>query len=441
MSSISESLVDRYAFGRMVDPSRLFLGILIILAVTGSFFSGVKLVGDISIEKTLGLFLCYLFAIKLTFEPRFLKFKGFYVYIFFLFSLLLANTIGRNFQISQEMFRHLIGHAGNLILTLLIINFNRNNNYYSTLKAAFLILFAGLASYYFMELYFSRDIFVLRSLNFTFPFTRMTLVGNPNKFGRAMVIIFPVISYFYFRASGIKKSFYLSLLAGVFLLGALSFSRANTLALLLQLICLSWLARDKMLSRSVYFLFFLLACIFFIYVDLNSLFEFYNKAFLILKNTIKNFDLSVENVYPLGGIRTRQWLASFIIISQHPYWGAGQHVPELMASLGAIAYGGRLEAHVVAVHGGFLPVAVYHGLICSFFYLAFFMVIFIYFHKETRHSLAAICCFILLTGSFVSQTGSSIYSYNIFWLALGFLISAAQNEKSLYGGKDLRMET
>jgi O-antigen ligase len=130
-----------------------------------------------------------------------------------------------------------------------------------------------------------------------------------------------------------------------------------------------------------------------------------------------------------GGPRVRTWLASVNVIRDNMLFGVGfSGANDILAEYGSILIGEVRTGRVIAVHGGFLKMAIYGGLLNLVLFLIFLclMISLTVGNFYSRHSLANRCgaysALVLLMMLIPMNIAADCFGLSLTWMSLSFLI-------------------
>lgn len=132
-------------------------------------------------------------------------------------------------------------------------------------------------------------------------------------------------------------------------------------------------------------------------------------------------------------LRARSWTASIQIIRDNPVFGVGvSNALNTMEFYGSVGYKGATELKVIWVHGGFLKLSVYAGLLTSFIFICLLYEIARNFVKQYKltntdnRSSSASASWVGLSGILASipvNIGADFYGLGMVWVIFSFLIA------------------
>lgn len=284
-----------------------------------------------------------------------------------------------------------------------------------------------------LELVATRDFSFMRNLNLAIPsITRMTPLRNPNLFSRTVVILTPLLIFW--GAYGIKMTVWncmvLTALFSTVLFVAVS--KTNMLALLVMVMVLYYYGhkREKYKMRRG-FMIVLVLIVISMFGAKSSLFqrELASTSQVISQTITGVLDFS-WSVPEYKWKRAKVWIASIVVIQEHPLFGVGNHGKEKISELGAVAKDRDGQEYDLAVHGGLLNILVSKGFVGGGLFLWLVVSVVRYLNRGARKYGSRVApygvAFVIAT--LVSQIGADIYAQPIYWATLGILMAATRME-------------
>lgn len=282
----------------------------------------------------------------------------------------------------------------------------------------------------------TNDIFFMRFKYTTLdlPLIKYTPFSNPNYLARTILLILPCFCFFYLTSFMDNKiSWHLFFAIAVLLMIVITtLSRSNFISVFIVLFGI--ISFRDMISNGRYRLNF----------KKNLIVVFSLLAILILlspslKSRLSTFtDLyykttQVENIsdMKMKGVsgRLKTWYASFKTIEDRPITGVGATKSlKYQKKYGSIRNKNNSSSEIVKVHGGFLQIAVFGGIITFLiflvFYLYFIQVSLCKFRTSPNlypNKIAAMCLTLLFIIIMLMNIGCDAFGYPLTWMSIGLL--------------------
>jgi O-antigen ligase len=356
------------------------------------------------------------------------------------FSLALFYSFYMNGSMTGEDSRYLLANAANIFWwhMLFVIAIHQRNLFCYSFKLGYVIL-AYLAIFCWLIFVFkSGDVFFLRNKIIDANILNFTMMKNPNRFARILIIPTVILYFFYCldRPSYERRSYHLlGLIIAMSCIIITTLSRANLLSLLIfgfMAVAISRSARirfAKILAKGPIIVVFAIVILVFI--------PEIPKLFSLLKYKMAFFysNLSAEDARTVrgGGPRVRTWLASLNIIRDNMLYGVGfSGVNQVLEEYGSVRLADVSRGMVITVHGGFLKNAVYGGLIGLGAFLLFYILMLWYSVKKFLtarvrwNKMAAYSALILLIMMIPVNIAGDCFGLSLTWMSISFLFVNSQ---------------
>jgi len=356
-----------------------------------------------------------------------------------LFSLSLFFSFYINGSTSSEDVRYLLANAVNICWwhILFALAIYQRNIFCHSFKIGYLLLAYVIIIFWIFFALKVNDIFFLRHGHIGGSFFKITMIKNPNRFARIVMIITVTLYFFYqlSRVSNRRGSTHL-----LFLIIIMSFITVTTLsrANLVALATFGVMAFAMRGSKDLSFTRSLAGILVIILVSVLLIFAIPEipKGFMQIKDKLGRFvaSINVEDARNVsGGPRVRTWVASVNIVRDHLAYGVGfSQASDFLNDYGSVTVGAANKGRVITVHGGFLKAAVYGGLIGLGALLLFYLLMLRYAVKiffAARigwNKMAAYSACILLVVMIPVNIAGDCFGLSLTWMSIAFLFVNAE---------------
>jgi len=138
--------------------------------------------------------------------------------------------------------------------------------------------------------------------------------------------------------------------------------------------------------------------------------------------------LGIEDPTSVRGRRARTWLATVNLIKDNAVFGVGfSRIEDYLRMYGSIMLGGSNPGGVITVHGGFLKICAYGGLLSLFAFLFFYFLLFWYafrtfFFSNSIWKKCSSCSLLVLLFILVPMNiGAGSFGLSLTWMSMSFL--------------------
>jgi len=412
-------------------------GILGLMAAIVSFVPNIS-IGVLGISAILMLlFLLIGMAVFLysgaRFSPSSYVFRLFVLYSIYCFVMTIAFYFNGATKLSDKYY--LVSNYLNFFWVLAVFLLARLNIQvfwgFTRVFITFLSLLIIFA-WFVLALMFS-DIFFLRSDTISLSLLSATDFRNPNVLARTICMLLPCLYLLYRRkysmhsGSGFVKAVILMSAMIVFA----TLSRTNISVLVIFIVALMLykksLVNKRILLTSLRYIIGIIIFIIILYVLIPQ----------VKERILSIYDMyeAAKKALEYGSLlppRIRTWMASLDIISNYPYFGVGvSDIDSFMAQYGGVHYLENNETKAIAVHGGFLKVAVYGGLFSLCFFLVFIRKLYSIANLACRNPECSIAqrdagfsLRLFMVMLVVMNLAADSFGLPVTWIVIGILLTA-----------------
>jgi len=397
-------------------------------------------------------FLAFISMYKRSFHLPFNKNLTFLFVVHLLFCFIFFWSFHMTDNLASENVRYLVAWAANIFWwpIILVLAVFQPRLFHLSFKIGYVLLACIIVGVWLLLVFHSGDIFFLRHGGIGIKGMNVTLFRNPNQFARITLVVTSVL-YFYYILSRCENEkgdrVLLGLLMLIVFIVASTLSRANLLALIVFGIMSSGFSQSGRIRSGRIFLgslgvmsFCILAVVF-----IPELSERFHQA---ISKVIYFFSVVPvdDPVTAWGGPRVRTWLASVNVIRDNMLFGVGfSGASEILAEYGSVLIGAVRTGRVILVHGGFLKMAIYGGLLSLAFFLIFFflMISLAVGNFYTRCSLPNRCgaysALILFMILIPMNIAADCFGLSLTWMTIAFLLVSSEQESELLSENDRLM--
>jgi hypothetical protein len=347
-------------------------------------------------------------------------------------------------NLASEDVRYLLAWAANIFWwpILLVLAVFQPRLFHLSFKIGYVLLACIIVAVWLLLVFHSGDVFFLRHGGIGIKGMNVTLFRNPNQFARITLVVTSVL-YFYYILSRCENEkgdrVLLGLIMFIVFIVASTLSRANVLALIVFGIMSSGFSQSGRIRSGRIFLGSLgiissciLAAVF-----IPEVSERFHKA---ISKVIYFFSVVPvdDPVTAWGGPRVRTWLASVNVIRDNMLFGTGfSGANEILAEYGSVLIGEVRTGRVIAVHGGFLKMAIYGGLLNLAFFMIFFLLMIsltignFYKRRNLPNKCGAYSALVLLMMLIPINIAADCLGLSLTWMSLSFLIVNSELEVDL----------
>jgi hypothetical protein len=357
------------------------------------------------------------------------------------YSLILVVSFIFSESLSPEDIRFLAANSINVMWwpVIYILAAYQTELFSSSIKYGYFTLSVIVIICWIVFAVYTGDILFLRHENLPFTFLKFTIFRNPNQFSRVYFLTIIVLYYFYYdgRLNQDKNQF---LLKTIIYFGSLiiitTLSRANIFSLILFFALISAINRfgEFQVNKSI-ILFIIIVLV--SYVVITSI-DTFQELYALTLSQINMFwnELYADDVKEIRWPRVRTWVATMNIVRDNLFYGVGYDgIKEILREYDSIMLSGKSYGKVIMVHGGFLKVAAYGGIMSLIAFIIFYFSIFRYsikecfgnYYKETR--IASYMVGVLLIVLIPVNIAADSFGMAITWMTLAFLFAQIDVQK------------
>jgi O-antigen ligase len=303
----------------------------------------------------------------------------------------------------------------------------------NVIKSAIVLSTLFIVLFWLLGVLQTSDPFFLRNSLDHFEFLTIApdIFSNPNRAARTLIMLL-MFSMFLFNTSGRKESkgwSVLNLTLTILIFFTLSRSGIASAILLWTLHTLGQ-QKIKRKTGAALSAIALGLCIALLLPRLGDRIEQAIVTIVDVRSAIQSNTIDARSMT----IRARSWGASTQIISDNPIFGIGvSRAIDTMGSYGSVGYKGQDELKTIWVHGGFLKIAVYSGLLglTAFALLLFTMFsAFVKNYRKTKkhmtQSKATAAAWMGIAGlvaSFPVNIGADFFGVGTVWFVFAYLLA------------------
>jgi len=384
------------------------------------------------ILSCISIVLLFRHGLEFKFDSRILEI----LFLYFIFSVVYALSFfiaSSNFE--SEDLHFLVANMANIgwvPIFYIIVSLKRGLviTYLAWFSFGISIFLIGL--WLMLAIHFS-DLFFMRYEHVLFSFEKNTLFHNPNYLARQLLLVICLL-YGYFLMIRLDKKqslLVIVLIVALMIMVVSTLSRTNIVALvafLFGVYLYEYKGSGNRLRSSIKYLMVavvLSAILVFISPDIRER----------LGSTIEMFQrlYYLDETWSLPR-RFRTWIATIDIIKNHPFFGVGlSDVTHYLELSGSVMYFPGMYGRVIAIHGGFMKIAAYGGLVTLFMYAILYVRMYIITKKlsipDTVSGSYAYTLRLLLIILFICNLSADSLGLPLTWMSIGLLMALSIPEK------------